>query len=113
MRLWSLPQAQATDTYRVIVDPAPVPKDDAPVAQVAILLDTSNSMDGLIGQAKAQLWKIVNRVASTTKNGQPVKLEVAIFEYGNNGLPPRQRATSARCRASPATWTAYRRRCSR
>ncbi len=82
-----LTAAQATDTYRVIVDPAPVPHDDAPVAQVAILLDTSNSMDGLIGQAKAQLWKIVNRVASTTKNGKPVKLEVAIFEYGNNGLP--------------------------
>lgn len=82
-----LPTAQATDTYRVIVDPAPVPHDDAPVAQVAILLDTSNSMDGLIGQAKAQLWKIVNRVASTTKNGKPVKLQVAIFEYGNSGLP--------------------------
>lgn len=83
----AIPTAQATDEYRVIVDPAPVPRDDAPVAQVAILLDTSNSMDGLIAQAKAQLWKIVHRVASTSKNGTPVKLEVAIFEYGNNGLP--------------------------
>jgi len=26
--------------------------------QVALLLDTSNSMDGLIDQAKAQLWEI-------------------------------------------------------
>ena len=28
--------------------------------KVALLLDTSNSMDGLIDQAKAQLWEIVN-----------------------------------------------------
>ena len=28
--------------------------------KVALLLDTSNSMDGLIDQAKAQLWDIVN-----------------------------------------------------
>lgn len=31
--------------------------------QMAILLDTSNSMDGLIEQAKSQLWKIVNELA--------------------------------------------------
>ena len=28
--------------------------------KIALLLDTSNSMDGLINQAKAQLWDIVN-----------------------------------------------------
>jgi len=31
----------------------------APTVQLALLLDTSNSMDGLIDQAKTQLWKIV------------------------------------------------------
>ena len=31
-----------------------------PLVQIAILLDTSNSMDGLIEQAKGQLWKICN-----------------------------------------------------
>ena len=31
--------------------------------QLAILLDTSNSMDGLIGQAKSQLWRVVNELA--------------------------------------------------
>jgi hypothetical protein len=31
--------------------------------QIALLLDTSNSMDGLIDQAKSQLWKIVNEMA--------------------------------------------------
>ena len=31
-----------------------------PKIQLAVLLDTSGSMSGLIEQAKAQLWKIVN-----------------------------------------------------
>ena len=31
---------------------------------LALLLDTSNSMDGLIDQAKSQLWKIVNELAA-------------------------------------------------
>ncbi|RPI65426.1 MAG: hypothetical protein EHM44_00590, partial [Ignavibacteriales bacterium] len=33
--------------------------------QLALLLDTSNSMDGLIDQAKSQLWKIVNELATS------------------------------------------------
>lgn len=54
--------------------------------QLAILLDTSNSMDGLIDQAKAQLWKVVNALARTKRNGRHPRLEVALFEYGNSGL---------------------------
>ena len=54
--------------------------------QLAILLDTSNSMDGLIGQAKAQLWKVVNELARTKRHGVHPKLEVALFQYGNDGL---------------------------
>ena len=54
--------------------------------QMAILLDTSNSMDGLIDQAKSQLWKIVNELAISKKNGVSPKLEVALFEYGNSGI---------------------------
>jgi predicted secreted protein len=37
------------------------PADDE-LIQIAILLDASNSMDGLIEQAKTQLWKIVNEL---------------------------------------------------
>ncbi|MBN1412379.1 MAG: VWA domain-containing protein [Spirochaetales bacterium] len=55
--------------------------------QMAILLDTSGSMDGLIGQAKSQLWTIVNELARAKRNGKNPKLEVALFEYGNDGLP--------------------------
>ena len=40
------------------------PAADQPVVQLAILLDTSNSMDGLIAQAKTQLWNIVNEFAT-------------------------------------------------
>jgi len=54
--------------------------------QLAILLDTSNSMDGLIGQAKAELWKIVNELARARRHGRHPVLEVALFEYGNNRL---------------------------
>ncbi|HET6452278.1 MAG TPA: vWA domain-containing protein [Spirochaetia bacterium] len=54
--------------------------------QLAILLDTSNSMDGLIGQAKSQLWRVVNELARSTRHGVHPRLEVALFEYGNDGL---------------------------
>ena len=54
---------------------------------VAILLDTSNSMDGLISQAKSQLWTIVQQFANAQKNGQTPVLRVALFEYGNTRLP--------------------------
>ncbi len=54
--------------------------------QLAILLDTSNSMDGLIDQARAQLWKVVNELSRAQRNGVHPRLEVALFEYGNSGL---------------------------
>ncbi|MEJ7644647.1 MAG: VWA domain-containing protein [Chryseolinea sp.] len=54
---------------------------------LALLLDTSNSMDGLIDQAKSQLWKIVNEMAAAKGGGgkQP-NIKIALYEYGNNGL---------------------------
>jgi hypothetical protein len=54
--------------------------------QMAILLDTSSSMDGLIDQAKSQLWKIVNEMAIAKKNGKSPELEIALFEYGKSSL---------------------------
>jgi von Willebrand factor type A domain len=59
----------------------------APSVQIAILLDTSNSMDGLIGQAKTQLWNVVNEFVRAKKNGRPPAMQVALFEYGKNTLP--------------------------
>ena len=54
---------------------------------IALLLDTSNSMDGLIDQAKSQLWKIVNEVAAAKSgDGKQPNIKIALYEYGNNRL---------------------------
>ncbi len=58
-----------------------------PAVDIAILLDTSNSMDGLIDQAKGQLWTIVNEFAAAKHHGLTPVLRVALFEYGNTDLP--------------------------
>jgi len=54
--------------------------------QLAILLDTSGSMSGLIEQAKTQLWSIVNTFIQAKQNGKVPFVEVALYEYGNDGL---------------------------
>lgn len=54
--------------------------------KVALLLDTSNSMDGLINQAKAQLWEIVNELSYARCRGEAPQLEIALYEYGNDNL---------------------------
>ena len=57
----------------------PVPKKNI---DLAICLDVSNSMDGLIASAKAKLWDIVNELAKI----RPMpNLRVALFSYGNDG----------------------------
>ncbi|WP_299058666.1 vWA domain-containing protein [uncultured Polaribacter sp.] len=58
--------------------------------KVALLLDTSNSMDGLINQAKAQLWEIVNELSYAKYGLQKPNLEIALYEYGNSNLPSRE-----------------------
>jgi hypothetical protein len=59
---------------------------EKPKIQLAILLDTSSSMDGLIDQTRNQLWQIVNEFSTAKKNGVTPVLEIALFEYGNDGL---------------------------
>ncbi|MCW3090344.1 MAG: von Willebrand factor type [Ferruginibacter sp.] len=50
--------------------------------QAAILLDVSNSMDGLIEQAKAQLWNMVNVMGKATCDNITPQIEIALYEYG-------------------------------
>ena len=57
--------------------------------KVALLLDTSNSMDGLIDQAKAQLWEIVNELSYAKCRSSRPNLQIALYEYGNDGLSSR------------------------
>lgn len=62
-------------------------KNPEPLIQMAILLDTSGSMEGLIEQAKTQLWKIVNELALAKQKGVSPRLEVALYEYGKDSIP--------------------------
>jgi hypothetical protein len=57
------------------------------VIQLALLLDVSGSMDGLIDQAKSELWTIVNEVAKAKKGGSNARLEIALYEYGRSSNP--------------------------
>lgn len=65
---------------------ATTPDDDNTKIQVALLLDTSNSMDGLIDQAKSRLWNIINTLTTLKYEGKNPKIEIALYEYGNDGL---------------------------
>ena len=70
---------------------APVRPDgdsDQPLVQLAILLDNSGSMGGLIEQAKSQLWRVVNELTTAKQNGKQPRLQVGLYIYGNP--PPTQ-----------------------
>lgn len=66
--------------------------------KIALLLDTSNSMDGLIDQAKSQLWDIVNKFAyikarcGNEPNPDYIRpnLEIALYQYGNDQLSSKE-----------------------
>ncbi len=87
----------AADGAKVVITverPKPVEQEatapfsgQRPAVDVAILLDTSNSMNGLINQAKSQLWTIVQQFAKAKKKGLTPVLRVALFEHGNTRLP--------------------------
>lgn len=75
------------------VDPKPLIESKIgaePKIQIAILLDTSGSMDGLINQTREQLWRIVNTFATAKKEGKRPRLELALYQYGNDGIPAQQ-----------------------
>lgn len=59
----------------------------SPKIQLAILLDTSGSMNGLINQARTQLWNIVNELATAKRDGKTPQLEVGLYEYGKSSIP--------------------------
>ncbi|MGH9889699.1 MAG: VWA domain-containing protein, partial [bacterium] len=78
----------ATPTTQKIAEP---PRDTVQdTVQIALLLDTSSSMDGLINQARSQLWNMVDQMGRMTRlvDGKlrGVKVELALYEYGNDRL---------------------------
>lgn len=58
--------------------------ENAKKIQVVILLDVSGSMDGLIEQAKSQLWNMVTVLGKAQCNGSTPKIEIALYEYGRS-----------------------------
>jgi hypothetical protein len=76
--------------------PAPVAAEAAALetVQIALILDTSSSMNGLINQARSHLWKMVDDMGKMTRtvDGKPrgVRIELALYEYGNSTLPEGQ-----------------------
>lgn len=90
-------QPVATEPVPTIHDGTPMMASLEPVAppvletdrviRIGILLDTSGSMSGLIGQAKSQLWRIVSDLAKATVDGASPRLEIALYEYGNPRNP--------------------------
>ncbi len=84
--VWAVVAASAVGLATAAVWAEEKKEEPAPKIQMAILLDTSNSMDGLINQARTQLWKVVNEFTTIKLSGKPPKLEVALYEYGNDGL---------------------------
>jgi hypothetical protein len=77
-------EARPTAAVSPVVEaPASGPK---PLVQIAILLDTSGSMSGLIDQARTELWSLVNEFILAEQQGRKPEVQVALYEYGNNGL---------------------------
>lgn len=66
--------------------PNPKKLESKQFIKVALLLDTSNSMDGLIDQAKAQLWEVVNELSYAKCKKERPSLKIALYEYGNDRL---------------------------
>lgn len=62
------------------------PSDESRKIQIAILFDTSGSMDGLIEQAKSTIWKIVNIASKMSDKGKAPQLEIALYDYGNDEI---------------------------
>lgn len=67
-------------------DPSPtVAIEKAPDVQIALLLDTSSSMDGLVAQARSQMWEMVSEM-QVDEEGNERRVALALYQYGNNRL---------------------------
>ncbi|MBK23335.1 MAG: hypothetical protein CME70_04955 [Halobacteriovorax sp.] len=59
---------------------------DAPKADIAILLDTSGSMQGLINQVRDGLWQTLNNLGEIKRDGKTAELRLALYEYGSGSV---------------------------
>ena len=94
MKLLFKPFMLLSACISIIAFAAFTPPEKKPVAtpkiQAAILLDVSGSMDGLIEQAKAQLWNMVSTMGKAQCNGASPTIEIALYEYGRSSNDVKQ-----------------------
>lgn len=87
-------EVKPKNTKEPIIAHAVAPITENPknnTVKIALLLDTSNSMDGLINQAKSQLWDIVNEFThAKCGNDKRPELQIALYQYGNDELSSRE-----------------------
>jgi hypothetical protein len=57
--------------------------------QIALILDTSSSMDGLVEQARTQLWEMVSEM-QVDDDGSERTVAVSLYQYGNSRIPKRE-----------------------
>lgn len=62
---------------------------DTPKIQMALLLDISGSMNGLINQTQGQLWNLVNEMSTYKKKEITPQIELAVIAYGNGTIENR------------------------
>lgn len=89
----SLTAAAASDLPTRVDVPTPfaprteVASNGEALVQVALLLDTSGSMEGLIDQARCQLWNVVSELSKAKRHGSPITLQIAVYQYGSRNIP--------------------------
>ena len=54
-----------------------------PKADIAFIIDTSGSMQGLINQVRDGVWSTLNNLGEIKKNGDIAELRLALYEYGS------------------------------
>lgn len=54
-----------------------------PTVDIAILLDTSGSMQGLINQVRDGLWQTLNNLGEIKKSKETAELRLSLYEYGS------------------------------
>jgi len=87
---WHRPPAAAAEITPAAAVAVPERDTVQDTVQIALLLDTSSSMDGLINQARSHLWNMVDQMGKMTRivdgKVRGVKIQLALFEYGNDTI---------------------------
>ena len=86
----STENTKSKETNEKNLEKAKDKKNKPPAVDIAILLDTSNSMDGLISQARSQLWNIVQQVGSAEKRTRSRNCELLFLNMETASFPHRK-----------------------